>query len=275
MTTTTGNAAAVLDWMEEWLPDRMARAAGALHLGHRALGHDRAGRPALARGPDALAPGLAVANDSFPFMTWRDTEVAGVPARVCRISFSGELAYEINVAAWDGLAVWEALARGRRAVRHHPVRNRDDARAARREGLPDHRPGHRRHRHPPGPRAWPGSCPRRRPTSSACARSHGPTPAGPTASSSSACCRSIPTSCCPKAPSSSNPARSELPVPMLGHVTSSYRSAALGRTFALALVKSGRDRVGQTLHAALGDRTVAVAVTDPVLYDPEGTHRDG
>ena len=34
----------------------------------------------------------------------------------------------------------------------------------------------------------------------------------------------------------------EPPVPMLGHVTSSYRSAALGRTFALALVRSGRDR---------------------------------
>ncbi len=33
--------------------------------------------------------------------------------------------------------------------------------------------------------------------------------------------------------------------PMLGHVTSSYRSAALGRTFALALVKGGRDRIGR------------------------------
>lgn len=36
---------------------------------------------------------------------------------------------------------------------------------------------------------------------------------------------------------------------MLGHVTSSYRSAALGRTFALALIKGGRDRIGERLYA--------------------------
>jgi sarcosine oxidase subunit alpha len=62
---------------------------------------------------------------------------------------------------------------------------------------------------------------------------------------------------------------------MLGHVTSAYRSAALGRTFGLALVKGGRDRMGQTLHAPLADRTVEVLVTDPVLFDKEGSRRDG
>jgi sarcosine oxidase subunit alpha len=62
---------------------------------------------------------------------------------------------------------------------------------------------------------------------------------------------------------------------MLGHVTSSYRSAALGRTFGLALVAAGRDRIGQTLDAPLADRTVPVEVTDPALYDKEGARRDG
>jgi sarcosine oxidase subunit alpha len=73
------------------------------------------------------------------------------------------------------------------------------------------------------------------------------------------------------------PGAAELPppVPMLGHVTSSYRSAALGRTFALALVESGRERIGRTLDVPLGDRTVAVLVADPVLYDREGARRDG
>jgi sarcosine oxidase subunit alpha len=53
------------------------------------------------------------------------------------------------------------------------------------------------------------------------------------------------------------------PVPMLGHVTSSYRSAAL-------------ERVGETLYAPVDDgRLVAVTVTEPVLYDPEGARRDG
>lgn len=67
----------------------------------------------------------------------------------------------------------------------------------------------------------------------------------------------------------------EGPVPMIGHVTSAYRSAALGRTFGLALVANGRSRIGETLRAPLVDRTIDVVVAEPVLYDPEGKRRDG
>ena len=60
-----------------------------------------------------------------------------------------------------------------------------------------------------------------------------------------------------------------------GHVTSSYRSAALGRTFALALVRSGRERIGQTLYVPIEDDLVPVTVTDSVLFDKDGSRRDG
>lgn len=65
------------------------------------------------------------------------------------------------------------------------------------------------------------------------------------------------------------------PVPMLGHVTSGYHSQALGRPFALALLADGRNRIGETLLAPVGDDLVPVLVADPVLYDPEGTEREG
>ena len=65
------------------------------------------------------------------------------------------------------------------------------------------------------------------------------------------------------------------PVPMLGHVTSSYRSAELGRPFALALVKAGRSRIGDTLHVPVDGTLVPVEVTGTVLVDPEGARRDG
>ena len=65
------------------------------------------------------------------------------------------------------------------------------------------------------------------------------------------------------------------PVPMLGHVTSSYRSAELGRPFALALVKGGHARIGETLHVPVDGTLVAVEVTSSVLVDPEGARRDG
>jgi sarcosine oxidase subunit alpha len=62
---------------------------------------------------------------------------------------------------------------------------------------------------------------------------------------------------------------------MLGHVTSSYRSAALGRTFALALVRGGRDRIGQHVLAPLVDAEVQAEIVDPVVFDPENRRRDG
>ena len=65
------------------------------------------------------------------------------------------------------------------------------------------------------------------------------------------------------------------PVPMLGHVTSSYRSAALGRSFALALVKGGRDRIGEVVHAPLASPPIAAEIVAPCVYDPEGSRRDG
>ena len=66
-----------------------------------------------------------------------------------------------------------------------------------------------------------------------------------------------------------------LPVPMIGHVTSAYRSMALGRSIALALVKDGRTRVGQTLHVPMPGRSIRVTVTRPTFLDPEGKRVHG
>jgi sarcosine oxidase subunit alpha len=66
-----------------------------------------------------------------------------------------------------------------------------------------------------------------------------------------------------------------IPMTMLGHVTSAYYSPNLGRSFALALLENGRARIGQTLHVPLPDRTLAVTVTEPVFIDPEGSRLHG
>lgn len=50
-----------------------------------------------------------ISNDDFPFMTFQDHTLAGIDARVYRISFSGELSYEIAVPAGQGMALWTAL----------------------------------------------------------------------------------------------------------------------------------------------------------------------
>jgi sarcosine oxidase subunit alpha len=68
--------------------------------------------------------------------------------------------------------------------------------------------------------------------------------------------------------------RVSVPARMVGHVTSSYRSATLGRTFALAMLQSGRERIGGTVYAPLNGHTVEATVTEPIFYDKENVRRD-
>ena len=53
--------------------------------------------------------GLDLSNDAFPFMAFGECTIFGAPARLFRISFSGELAYEINVPSDYGYDVWQGL----------------------------------------------------------------------------------------------------------------------------------------------------------------------
>jgi sarcosine oxidase subunit alpha len=66
------------------------------------------------------------------------------------------------------------------------------------------------------------------------------------------------------------------PVRPIGHVTSSYHSAALGRSIALALVAGGRAKIGETLYVPTARGVdIEVKVTSPVFYDPEGARLNG
>ena len=65
------------------------------------------------------------------------------------------------------------------------------------------------------------------------------------------------------------------PVPMLGHVTSSYWSACLGRSIALAMVQGGRDRMGQQVEVPLADgRVLRARIASPVFLDAEGARQN-
>ncbi|MBV7379212.1 sarcosine oxidase subunit alpha family protein [Maritimibacter dapengensis] len=55
--------------------------------------------------------GMDVSKDAMPFMTYQEGELAGMPARLFRISFTGELSYEIAVPAHRGAEMWEAVAK--------------------------------------------------------------------------------------------------------------------------------------------------------------------
>lgn len=66
-------------------------------------------------GPDArkviegLISDIDFSAESFPYLAYREGIVAGIPARVLRVGFVGELSYEIHVPARFGEVMWDVI----------------------------------------------------------------------------------------------------------------------------------------------------------------------
>jgi sarcosine oxidase subunit alpha len=213
-------------------------------------------------------------TSAFPFMSLRDGEVAGVPARVARVSFTGELAYEVNVPAWHGLGMWEAIMSAGEPLGLTPygtesmhvlraekgfvivgqdtdgtvtpqdlgmswIVRTDDSDFVGRRSL------RRADTVRPDRKQLVGLLP---------VESQTLLPEGSLIVAEGT---------------------GRIPMPMIGHVTSSYRSATLGRTFSLAMLAGGRERIGSTVFAPQIDGTIEAVVTESVFWDPEGARRDG
>ncbi|MGO4187883.1 sarcosine oxidase subunit alpha family protein [Pseudarthrobacter sp. TAF60_1] len=282
MTTTTGGAAKVLDWLEEWLqtewPELDVRCTSVTEQWSTIAVVGPKSRAVLAKLAPELAADGGLEAEAFPFMTFRETTLAsGVRARICRISFSGELAYEINVPSWYGLNTWEAVAAAGaefnitpygtetmhvlRAEKGYPIVGQDTdgtvtPQDAGMEWIVS------KAKEFIGKRSY------ARADASREDRKH--------------LVSVLPVDGSIRLPEgtqlveqgiSTSPAYG--PVPMQGFVTSSYHSAALGRSFGLALIKNGRNRIGESLVAVAGDQLVDVVVAETVLFDPEGTRKDG
>jgi sarcosine oxidase subunit alpha len=120
VTTTTANSTAVLEHLE------FHRQATCAHLevvlsdvgdqwAQFAVAGPRA-RELLQR----VVDGCELSNEAFPFMAVAEARIAGVASRLFRISFSGELAYEVAVPATEALAVWSALLEAGRPLQLTP-----------------------------------------------------------------------------------------------------------------------------------------------------------
>lgn len=282
MTTTTGGAAKVLDWLEEWLqtewPDLDVHCTSVTEQWTTIAVVGPKSRDVLAKVAPDLAANGGLDAEAFPFMTFRETTLAsGVRARVCRISFSGELAYEINVPSWYGLNTWESVAAAGaefnitpygtetmhvlRAEKGYPIVGQDtDGTVTPQDAGMDWIVS--KAKDFIGKRSYSRADAQRED------RKH--------------LVSVLPVDGTIRLPEgtqlvekgrSTNPAYG--PVRMEGFVTSSYHSAALGRSFGLALITNGRNRVGETLVAAAGDQLVDVVVAETVLFDSEGTRKDG
>ena len=271
VTTTTGNAAMVLDRFEEWLqtewPElRVYCTSVTEQWADVAIAGPKA-REVLA----ALGTDLELSAEAFPFMTFRDGTVAGIPARVARVSFTGELSYEILVDGRHALELWEAVFSAGdsvgitpygteamhilRAEKGFVIVGQDTDGTVTPDDLGMGWIVRKDGSDFIGRRSL-----RRADTSRADRKqlvgllSNDPLPEGAQLVEEDT---------------------GRIPMAMIGHVTSSYRSPSLGRPIALGMVERGRERHGQTIFAPLPVSTIAAEIVSPVFYDPEGARLDG
>ncbi|MBA3363396.1 MAG: hypothetical protein H0T07_03205, partial [Actinobacteria bacterium] len=271
VTTTTGNAAMVLDRFEEWLqtewPDlRVYCTSVTEQWTDVAVAGPRA-REVL----DAAGTDIDLSSEAFPFMTFRDGEVAGSPVRVARVSFTGELSYEILVDGRRGLELWEAVMNAGtpfgltpygteamhvlRAEKGFVIVGQDTDGTVTPDDLGM---GWIMRK---GDSDFIGRRSLRR--------------ADVLRQDRKQLVGLLPNELLPEGAQLVEEDTGRIPMPMIGHVTSSYTSATLGRPIALAMIQRGRARYGETVFAPLPGGTISAEIVPPVFYDLEGTRRDG
>ena len=105
--TTTGGAARIAALMEEWLQCEWVNARVLVAPLTTSIAVVTLTGPQARSVLERLGTDFPVDAAAFPHMTFRDGQVGGIPARVCRVSFTGEVSYEINVANSAAAPLWE------------------------------------------------------------------------------------------------------------------------------------------------------------------------
>jgi sarcosine oxidase subunit alpha len=272
VTTTTGGAPRVLNMMEDYLQTEVPQ------WRVRLTSVTEQWAVIAVQGPKAreiVAPfveGVDLAN--LPHMSIAACRFAGVPARLMRVSFTGEAGYEINVPAGHGRAVWEAVfERGKplgltpygteamhvlRAEKGFIIVGQDTDGTV----TPDD-----------AGLGW--AVGRNKADFVGIRGLKRPDLAAPGRRQLVGLLTRDPNEVLEEGAQIVAEAHAPIPAKMIGFVTSSYWSANLGRSIALALLENGRARMGETLYVPMPRQTVAVEVTGTVFLDPKGERLHG
>ncbi|WP_271104594.1 sarcosine oxidase subunit alpha [Pseudomonas tohonis] len=274
MTTTTGGAARIFEWLEiyhqtEWPELKVYFTSVTDHWATMTLSGPNS-RKLLAEVTD-----IDLDKDAFPFMSWKEGLVGGVPARVFRISFTGELSYEVNVQADYAAGVWEKLIEAGKKYNLTPYGTETMHVLRAEKGFiivgqdtdgsvtPDDLD-----------MGW------------AVGRNKSFSWIGWRGMNREDCLREDrkqlvglkpldPNKVLPEGSQLVFDPKQSIPMTMVGHVTSSYMSAAMGYSFALAVVRGGLKRMGQKVFAPLADGSVIEAeIVSSVFYDPKGERQN-
>ena len=274
VTTTTGGAARVLNMMEDYRQTEWPDLAVWLTSTTEQWAVIAVQGPHARRVLEPLVTDVDISSSALPHMGVAHGRIRGVPMMLFRVSFSGELGYEINVPADSGRAVWEAvyeagIAHGitpygtetmhvLRAEKGYIIVGQDtDGTVTPDDAGLSWAIGR-------GKADFVG---KRSLERAAMKSAHRKQLVG---------LRTLdPGTVLEEGAQLVATAGLKPPMKSIGHVTSSYFSASLGHSIALAMVAGGRARQGETLYVPMPEGDIAVQVTSPVFYDPEGARLHG
>ena len=273
VTTTTGGAPRVLAHMEDYLQTEFPE----LKVWLTSTTEQWA--VIAVQGPKAreiLAPlvdDIDISAAAMPHMSLREGTIRGVPTRLFRVSFTGELGFEVNVPADCGPAIWQAICEAGQKHGMTPygtetmhvlraekgyiiVGQETDGTVTPSDLGLDWAIGKAK-------RDFVGKRSLRRPDLLA-----------PNRKQLVGLLTDDPATVLEEGAQITAEATPARGTPALGHVTSSYFSATLGRSIALAMIANGRARLGETLHAPMASGPIAAKVVEPIFFDPKGARLD-
>ena len=269
LTTTTGGAARVLNMMEDYLqtewPDLQVWLTSTTEQWAVIALNGPNARQVLS----GLVDDIDLSADAFPHMAIREGHICGVPTRLFRVSFTGELGFEVNVPAAYGRALWEKLiaAGAELGITPYGTETMHILRAEKGFIIVGQDTDGTVTPHDAG-LGW--AVGKKKPDfvgKRSLARAD-----------LIAAGRKQLVGLLTEDPSEVleegaqivfDPAQA-IPMTMVGHVTSSYWSEAQGRSIALALIAGGCERMGETVHLPMPGKVHRAVICNPVFYDPEG-----
>ncbi len=275
MTTTTGGAAAVLDWMEEWHQTEWPELEVYMTSVTEQWSVATLSGPNSKKILEKLDCSISLDAD-FPFMSFKDCRLGGLPVRIFRISFTGELSYEINIPSRLGLALWKNLMLagadfglapyGTEAM--HVLRAEKGFIIVGQETDGSVTP------HDLG-MSWIVS--KKKPDFIGKRALERASMSLDDRKQLVGLLTENPKDVIPEGAHATLMPNAPLPMPMLGQVTSSYYSPSLGKSIAMALLKGGHKMMGETVYIPMlgGGKPIKATVTDTVFYDKKGERQNG
>ena len=269
LTTTTGGAARVLNMMEDYLQTEWPD----LDVWLTSITEQYA--VIALQGPNArkvlepMVDGFDLSAEAFPHMAVREGNICGIPTRIFRVSFTGELGFEINVPTAYGCALWARLmAEGAkyditpygteamhvlRAEKGFIIVGQDT------DGTVT-----------PFDAGLNWAVGKKKPDfvgKRSLARAD---IVAPSRKQLVGVLTDDPSVVLEEGAQIVADPDQPIPMTMIGHVTSSYWSETLGRSIAMALVAGGQHMMGDTLHVPMPGKTHRARISGMVFYDPQG-----